>query len=91
MCRNVGDDIRLEEGIMGSYIHTIPSYHEYFDSNAADSTDDGQTLLKTEKGQTVSTTNMDVTQSCLPINESLGRSKSIYDFPRELRIHIQNL
>jgi hypothetical protein len=65
--------ISLSEGILGSYLPTIPSFSEYFDSNAAETTDDGQTLSKTEVGQTVSTNHKAVTQSRAYLsNEFLG-------------------
>jgi hypothetical protein len=43
--------VPLVPGILGSYLQTIPSCSEYIDSNAAETTDDGQTLSKTEIGQ----------------------------------------
>jgi hypothetical protein len=72
--------ISLSEGILGSYLPTIPSFSEYFDSNAAECTDDGQTLSKTEIGQTMSKNHKAVTQSRAYLsNESLGYSKSLQD------------
>ena len=83
--------ISLTEGIMVSYLRTIPSCREYFDSNAADVTDDDQTLPKTETGQTVSTNHKDGIQSrAYPSNESLGRSESLLDYQRTPRIRIVN-
>jgi hypothetical protein len=76
---------------LGSYPNTIPSCSKYFDSNADESTDDGQAILKTEIGQTVSTNEKAVTQSCdYTINESLGLSKSFHDYPRGSRIRMKN-
>jgi hypothetical protein len=85
------DLISFSEGILDSYPHTIPSCSEYFDSNAAESTDDGQAIPKTEIGQTVSTNDKAVTQSCAyTINESLGLSKSFHDYPKGSRIRMKN-
>jgi hypothetical protein len=61
--RKKSSTISFSEGILGSYLLTIPSCSEYFDSNAAESTDDGQTLSKMEIGQTVSANHKAVTQS----------------------------
>jgi hypothetical protein len=81
--------ISLSEGILGSYLPTIPSWSEYFDSNAAETTDDGQTLSKTEIGQTVSTNHKAVTQSWAYLsNEFL--SKSFQDCHGRPRILMEN-
>ena len=78
--------ISFSEGILGSYLPTIPSCSEYFDSNIAETADDGQAILKT-----VSTSDKAVTQSCAyMINESLGPSKSFHDYPRGSRIRMKN-
>jgi hypothetical protein len=50
-----GKLISFSEDFLGSYPHTIPSCNEYFDSNVAETADDGQAIPKTEIGQTVST------------------------------------
>ena len=92
-CSSKLGSISFSEGILGSYLPTIPSCSEYFDSNAAESTDDGQTLSKTEIGQTVSTNHKAVTQSQAYLtvsNEFLGYSKSLQDCHGRLRICMEN-
>jgi hypothetical protein len=90
-CSSKLGSISLSEGILGSYLPTIPSFSEYFDSNAAETTDDGQTLSKTEIGQTVSTNHKAVTQSRAYLsNEFLGLSKSFQDCHGRPRIRMEN-
>ena len=84
--------ISFSEGIMGSYLHTIPSRSEYFDSNDTAGADSGQTFPKTEIGQTLSTNHKDGTQSrTYTSNESLGYSQSFQDNPRTPRIRMENI
>jgi hypothetical protein len=90
-CSSKLGSISFSDGIFGSYPHTIPSCSEYFDSNVAETADDGQAIPKTEIGQTESTNDKAVTQSCaFTVNESLGQSKSFHDYPRGSRIRMKN-
>jgi len=90
-CSSKLGSISLTEGIMNSYLHTIPSCCEYFDSNDGEVTVVGQTLPETGTGQTGPTKSKAGIQShSYHNNESLGHSENPDEYERMTRICTDN-